>query len=664
MAWVLLVVGLSQFLAPCRQLCTGIFRWLDLHDAIAGLRDRTSAVLNLTLCTLPRQQQLLLAKLSVFPSNFTVVGAGAVLGFSEARAYSLMRVFYRHGLVMRGSSTNLFSLHMAVRKASAALGGEAVATHGQSHFVIYVFQQLDQWARMFYTPAWELPLSLAREAGPDILAAFELAGKLAAQQSQPQASMLDAILAVDAALVHKLLSCAGYRKGTWDQLQHLHGSINGRPGQQVAAALLLRCMSVEDYDAAVKAHDLCCQALGSGHPCSIACVHAMAEGQAKLHRYQEAEALLRDAYETRLRVMGRLAPATWMSLQELANCIGSVRLLPAKAEPLWSELLEVLQQVLGDHPDTLRARVGLASCLTNLGKLSEAEVLYRESLASRQRVLGPEHPDSISSVNNLASCLKDQGKLSEAEVLYRESLASRQRVLGPDHPDSINSVNNLAVCLSNQGKLFEAEVLYRESVSSLQRVLGPDHPDSISSINNLAVCLADQGNLSEAVVLFRESLASRQRVLGPDHPDSMSSVSNLAGCLTKQGNLSKAEVLYRESLASRQRVLGPDHPGSISSVNNLAVCLDDQGKLSEAEFLYRESLASRQSVLGLDHPDSISSINNLAICLKNQGKLSDAEVLFRESLASRQRVLGPDFPHSISSANKLAICLKKQEKLA
>lgn len=76
----------------------------------------------------------------------------------------------------RGSSTNLFSLHMAVRKASAALGGEAVATHGQAHFVTYVFQQLDQWARMFYTHAWELPLSLAREAGPDILAAFKLAG--------------------------------------------------------------------------------------------------------------------------------------------------------------------------------------------------------------------------------------------------------------------------------------------------------------------------------------------------------------------------------------------------------------------------------------------------------------------------------------------------------
>jgi len=45
------------------------------------------------------------------------------------------------------------------------------------------------------------------------------------------------------------------------------------------------------------------------------------------------------------------------------------------------------------------------------------------------------------------------GKLEVAEAMYREALASRQRVLGPDHPDTLGSTSCLAVCLNEQGKL-------------------------------------------------------------------------------------------------------------------------------------------------------------------------------------------------------------------
>ena len=50
------------------------------------------------------------------------------------------------------------------------------------------------------------------------------------------------------------------------------------------------------------------------------------------------------------------------------------------------------------------------------GKLEVAEALYREVLASRQRVLGPDHPSTLNSKNNLANCLDDQGKLQSSKV--------------------------------------------------------------------------------------------------------------------------------------------------------------------------------------------------------------------------------------------------------
>jgi len=43
-------------------------------------------------------------------------------------------------------------------------------------------------------------------------------------------------------------------------------------------------------------------------------------------------------------------------------------------------------------------------------------------------VLGEEHPDTLSSIHNLAYCLKKQSKEGEAEALYTQALAAKQKV--------------------------------------------------------------------------------------------------------------------------------------------------------------------------------------------------------------------------------------------
>jgi len=38
----------------------------------------------------------------------------------------------------------------------------------------------------------------------------------------------------------------------------------------------------------------------------------------------------------------------------------------------------------------------------DLGKYVDAEPLYKDALAGRQKALGHEHPDTLTSMNNLA----------------------------------------------------------------------------------------------------------------------------------------------------------------------------------------------------------------------------------------------------------------------
>jgi tetratricopeptide (TPR) repeat protein len=58
-----------------------------------------------------------------------------------------------------------------------------------------------------------------------------------------------------------------------------------------------------------------------------------------------------------------------------------------------------------------------------------------------------------TSFNNLAELYKSQGRYSEAEPLYQQALALRQKLLGDEHPDVATSFNNLALLYECSGAL-------------------------------------------------------------------------------------------------------------------------------------------------------------------------------------------------------------------
>lgn len=69
-----------------------------------------------------------------------------------------------------------------------------------------------------------------------------------------------------------------------------------------------------------------------------------------------------------------------------------------------------------------------------LGDLGRAIPLLEQTLADRERVLGPDHPDTLTSRNNLAGAYESAGDLGRAIPLLEQTLADSERVLGPDHP--------------------------------------------------------------------------------------------------------------------------------------------------------------------------------------------------------------------------------------
>ncbi|MFL5590081.1 MAG: tetratricopeptide repeat-containing protein, partial [Ktedonobacteraceae bacterium] len=109
------------------------------------------------------------------------------------------------------------------------------------------------------------------------------------------------------------------------------------------------------------------------------------------------------------------------------------------------------------------------------GKYPQAEPLYQQALAIREKALGPEHPDVASTLSSLATNYSSQGKYPQAEPLYQQARAIQEKALGPEHPDVASTLSNMATNYSNQGKFLQAEQLYRRLYTLYLRALGPGH---------------------------------------------------------------------------------------------------------------------------------------------------------------------------------------------
>jgi tetratricopeptide (TPR) repeat protein len=242
---------------------------------------------------------------------------------------------------------------------------------------------------------------------------------------------------------------------------------------------------------------------------------------------------------------------------------------------------EVLAHEQTDEEDVLnRAKVGNDTgwYLLRKGEYGAGEIILRETLEAREKVLGPEHLDTLTSVNSLALVLTRQEKYNEAEQLNRRALEGREKVLGPEHRDTLISVGSLATVLQEYDEA-KAELLNRRALEGREKVLGLEHSHTLTSVSNLAWVLQKQGKYDEAEPLNRRALEAREKVLGPEHPDTLTSVNNLAWVLQKQGKYDEAELLNRQALEGMEKELGPEHPHTLTSANNLALVLKEAGEI-------------------------------------------------------------------------------------
>ena len=200
---------------------------------------------------------------------------------------------------------------------------------------------------------------------------------------------------------------------------------------------------------------------------------------------------------------------------------------------------------------TIQQAFALAVQHHQAGRLSQAELLYRQILSQQPRNLNVLHllgviaaqterhdlavelirqainvnPNFPETHYNLGKALSEQGRLDEAIVAYRKAIA-----LQPDYADAHE---NLANALKDSGRLEDATFAYRQVIA-----LRPNSPEALS---NLGVILWEMGLLNESIAACRQAIA-----LKPDYADAH---TNLGNALSRQGRLGEAIAAHRRAIA-------------------------------------------------------------------------------------------------------------------
>jgi tetratricopeptide (TPR) repeat protein len=202
---------------------------------------------------------------------------------------------------------------------------------------------------------------------------------------------------------------------------------------------------------------------------------------------------------------------------------------------------------------------------------------YRAAL----ELYGPDAAAEIGMVRaNLATTLTRLGRLKEAEVEHRAALAAFRR----NDPTSITIatvLNNLAINLGSQGRTDEALAVVEEC-RRMRRDLPEGHPDLAATDANLASFLLVRGRPAAAVELAR----SATRALDgspPAAPAWIGARANLGWALAQTGELDEAEGWLAAVVSDCETAFGPDHRITARARTLLGETHRRQGRLGEAE---------------------------------------------------------------------------------
>ena len=371
--------------------------------------------------------------------------------------------------------------------------------------------------------------------------------------------------------------------------------------------------------------------LGKTHPAYATDLNNLANVYYWQHDYAKAEPLYRQVVAIRLAAYGPKHVDYRIGVTNLANTLDKLAAAAVEREnwqaarKLRMEFLHLMTDLHGQQD--WRATDAQRS-LADVDIWAGLKPDDRKALA---------HCDELM---NQSQELQEKGELNTALPLLKESLAIRDRILGPKHHLTAYTYSCLGTLQDDLGQYADAEDSDRHAMEVQEAILGTMHPDYAITLNNMALLYDDLGDYARSESFYRQTLEIAKKSLGEKSADYATCLDNLASLYKQMGEYARAEPLLLQGLEIRKQVYGKSHVRYATSLNNLAMLYKAMGDYVRAKSLLRQSIDIYKELSAESNLDYVTSVTNLAEVYESNSRLRPRRTSFSPGDRIPQAILG------------------------
>ncbi len=205
-----------------------------------------------------------------------------------------------------------------------------------------------------------------------------------------------------------------------------------------------------------------------------------------------------------------------------------------------------------------------------------------------------------------------------------ETLATRERLLGPDNFMVANTLDALSYATESAGRLDEARGYAERALALRQRTLGEDHLDVAFALTNLGEVHLALRDLDRAADYAARALALRESRLGTVHPSLGAPLGTLAAVALQRGDYAEADALLARAVAIFDEHVAPNHPATSAYYTRMGEVDERQQRWDEAIAHYRRVIEVISPAVGEDHPSAIAAFTRMGVCELGAGRTAAA----------------------------------------
>lgn len=284
----------------------------------------------------------------------------------------------------------------------------------------------------------------------------------------------------------------------------------------------------------------------------------------------------------------------------------------------------------------------LALVAETRGSIATADSLLQQAEALYARFPHEDRREESTAIENRGRLLYQLGKVPEALVQFRKSLALAKRYFPADDSAIAPSYVNVAVVAADAGELAAADSFSLLAISTARRAHGESHPVLASALSVRAGLLETMNRWDESTVAYQAALDAQRRVVGPKHPGYATTAVNFTDHLMRRKRWRAAATLAREVLALRGSSLDDTSYPVQGALAHLGRALAHMDSTKAGETLVREARMLRAKSLPVGHWLIASMDGHLGEVLTLDGRYVEAERLLLMSEARVREVRGAE----------------------